>query len=261
MRFQSADEFRIALQGGTVEVTAPEPSNPRKTWFAGFHGMLPGVPPRFADVHISRRAAMMALAPAVLAAGLFAVRLTPTLRRAPAIPAYAGGPEIARTPTEQPAAAVPPPVPEAPSVAATQPVESPAPEAPISNVSLRPKPTAKTLRRATQTQPDTSLRITGGESHPMAAMPAPRRETGPILDTPEPVSRGTTSVEPPAAPAPEMALQDTAASPPEAAVASQAASQANPPATGNRFVRALGKVNPFRKLKKNDAVKEQLKKD
>jgi hypothetical protein len=42
---------------------------------------------------------------------------------------------------------------------------------------------------------------------------------------------------------------------------SQDAAPPKPPSTGNRFIRALGKVNPFRKSAKPDASKTPLKKD
>jgi hypothetical protein len=41
----------------------------------------------------------------------------------------------------------------------------------------------------------------------------------------------------------------------------QEATPPKPPNTGNRFIRALGKVNPFRKTAKPEASKTPLKKD
>ena len=60
----------------------------------------------------------------------------------------------------------------------------------------------------------------------------------------------------------ETAIPILAARPVEPGLTPNEAAPANPEDGGNRFVRALGKVNPFRKLlKKKDTAKDEIKQD
>jgi len=205
MRFQSADEFRTALQRGTMPIAAsPKPS----------------------PVKVSRGAILMALVPAVLAASFFAGRHFPAKRTPLPLPT-------------RPVLAIPsPPVlePAVVAAAAAAPVEVPAPPP--------AKPPARTPRKIAQAQPNTALRITGGEPLPAAPTPAPREAAAPenAVETPEPP-------------------QPAAAAPSEPPAALSATPVSPPDSSGNRLVRALGKVNPFRRTKKPDPLKNQLKKD
>ena len=191
-----------------------------------------------------------------MTAGFFAVRFLPSAKRGhstqnnPVVGATSGNdagrpsPVVAAQ-TEPVAPAVAPPTPAS---------EAPAAEAATVTAPPLAKSAAGTTRRAVQRQPDTALRITGGESHPAAPLPPSRRESAQVLEPidspksnavaasesepPEPVTAGTPSL-------PAAALPET---PP-----------ASPPNVGSRLIRALGKVNPLRLVKKNDSAKNQLK--
>jgi len=85
---------------------------------------------------------------------------------------------------------------------------------------LRPRPT----RRAAKPPQNAAIRITGGEPTVAAAKPEPAEL---LPDTP-PVPN-------------EVAPPDDAALPD--------AAPAKPPSRGNRLMKALGKINPFRNTK------------
>ena len=91
-------------------------------------------------------------------------------------------------------------------------------------------------------------------------MPAPIPVLRRDVETPEAFVAKADSVEA----AQAEGLPAAAGSDPEPATTSQEAAPQKPQNTGNRFVRALGKLNPFRKGTKQDAgeaVKTPLKKD
>jgi hypothetical protein len=88
------------------------------------------------------------------------------------------------------------------------------------------------------------VRVTGGEREP-APMPAPVARFRPLAEAPEPSVAKTDSV---AAPVETASPVVPAPAPQSAAALPDAASQKAQ--NGNRFVRALGKVNPFRKRTK-----------
>ena len=75
MRFQSADEFRLALQS-VAEGADPvvEPSSPPET----VHATEAQVPARRRGLPVSRAAVLMALVPTALVAGFYAIRYFPT---------------------------------------------------------------------------------------------------------------------------------------------------------------------------------------
>jgi hypothetical protein len=96
------------------------------------------------------------------------------------------------------------------------------------------------MRQASQTDPRFALRVTGGEREP-----APVARFRPIAEAPEPlVARTETVAAPVTEPVPAVSapvLPLTAAPPENAPQKAQ---------NGNRFVKALGKVNPFHKRPK-----------
>jgi hypothetical protein len=87
------------------------------------------------------------------------------------------------------------------------------------------------------------------------------------MPAPGPAHRWSAAVSEPAVPvtaqpAESPAILSIAPEPPP--TTAQEAAPVKPPASGNRFVRALGKVNPFRRATKHDAgnsLKTPLKKD
>ena len=200
MRFHSADEFRLALENCVVAPT-------KKAGLA------------------SRKLVLMALAPAVVVAGMYAA-LSPrvVVRHRPVKASVA----VVNREAERPVPAIVAPV-EAPAA----PVETPVVLPPVkSGLAAR--------RRAAPRAQSTALRIVGGETVPSAAPPASAH----IMEAPEPAAHSASPDAPPA-------VIDPAAT-------SQA--PANPQNGGNRLVRALGKVNPFRKRTKADSSKEDVKK-
>jgi hypothetical protein len=111
------------------------------------------------------------------------------------------------------------------------------------------------MGRASQPDPRFAIRVTGGEREPVAVTPPPRTHFRPIAEAPEPS-------------APKMDTADAAIAAlgidPESPIAPPGAAPEKPQNGGNRFVKALGKVNPFRRRPKHYAVegaKTSLKKD
>jgi serine/threonine-protein kinase len=296
LRFQSANEFRMALDNAMASarsVAAPIMPEPVAhlpntnlpiahlpitylpiTHLPTMH--LPGpIPPQKAwGVTISEltsrllgyrptRAALVGWVVVVgLVAGFCMTRLFPPTPRARA---------AERTPT---AATVSQPVPhyEAPRAepVAAAPVEPPAPlvvrptppEVPAATV----KPLVRVHRREAlpatrppnQPDPRFALRVTGGEREPAAATPAPGTRLRQIAEAPEPSATKVDSVEAKEAAAVPLGID------PGSPVAPQAAAPEKPQNGGNRFVKALGKVNPFRKRSKRDTAEgaaTSLKKD
>ncbi|MCU1233511.1 MAG: serine/threonine protein kinase [Candidatus Solibacter sp.] len=236
MRFQSADEFRLALQ----DAVAP----PR-------HAIVLETPARAADVkmtpvgwlrdfHPSRAAVAMVLVPVALVAGF--VRLMPQAKpvHAPAIPPAA---MPAPRPTPLPLATVEPTAP--PPAEVVKPVEATPPRT----------QTAKSARRASA-QPNFGIRITGGD-------PAPAPVAAAVVK-PEPSREVATAPEAPVVESAKAADETSVAPPPDPDAHS--AEEAAPPkasTVGSRLVRALGKVNPFHKggAKPATPSKTPLRKD
>ena len=111
------------------------------------------------------------------------------------------------------------------------------------------------MGRASQPDPRCAIRVTGGEREPATVTPLPRAHFRPIAEAPEPS-------------APKMDTADAAIAAigidPESPIAPPGAAPEKPQNGGNRFVKALGKVNPFRRRPKQYAVegaKTSLKKD
>jgi eukaryotic-like serine/threonine-protein kinase len=241
MRFQTADEFRLALQSVApgerpiaVPLSPPEAENVPIP--------LPIPIPRTRGFHPSRAVILMALLPTVMLAGFYAARLFPAVAHA-------------RTTEGKPRAThdearVAPPVParvepEAPARIAPAPLAAPAEaEKAAAEAHPRARLPVKAVRRAGKSEPSHAIRVTGGEVLPAAAISAP---------SPTPVR----TVEVPEPPAPKKdSVVDAAAAESETDLAVTTTPQEAAPAKsqngGNWFTRALGKVNPFRKGAKHD---------
>jgi serine/threonine-protein kinase len=249
LRFQSADEFRLALQSVSAGADPiVEPSSPPET----VRDTETQVPARRRELRISRAAALMALVPAGLIAGFF------TIRHFPAAAPRAN----AATIVKHDAAPVAPPVaarvePEAPPVVAPAPDVPVVPEKPARRVRPRARASASSMRRAGKPE-HTAIRVTGGELQPPVPAPMPllRRD----VEMPEALVSKTDSQEA----AQGEGSPAAAGSDNESTTPSQEVAPLKPQNTGNRFIRAIGKLNPFRKGTKQEAgeaVKTPLKKD
>jgi serine/threonine-protein kinase len=264
-RFQSADEFRVALENAVKTarpVVVPLPPTPRPA---------PAGPllARFQGLRISRAEMLMAAAPIALVAGIGAILLHPKAVRvkAPvaahktAAPPQAAAPSIELTsvPAIETVATSPAPHPDTP-------VPAPAPAGAIS-VPIRATPAppvAATPRRqpvAAKPERSFAIRVSGGEVEPASptasgnssaaathsatvSLPSPpKTDATAIPEAPAvgPVPTATPAVDMPQDPAP-----------------------IKPQKPGNRLVRALGRINPFHKDKKDettDSSKPPAKKD
>jgi serine/threonine protein kinase len=267
MRFLSADEFRLALLDFAIGArTMPAPSRLRKSWRATFQPSTS----RLRGIRSLREAMLLALVPTVLAAGFYAVRILPALTPGPALTrgqvteSKLRAAAISKRDADRSSPAVTAGVePQAPGGIAPTPTEVvAAPELPVareeSTATARPRvqPPPKAMRRASQTERSTAIRVSSRESQPTVAMPMPRPDPPQAVKVPEPAVPESNSVE-----GPEAESTPTAAPTSELETTSQEAAPANPQGAGNRFVRALGKVNPFRRRMKHDAAKSPLKQD
>jgi serine/threonine-protein kinase len=177
-----------------------------------------------------RKIAAMTVAPLAFVAGFTAVALTHTPRMKP-VPAPAPA-RVATAPAPAPAAA-PDPAP-APDI-----VPPDAPAGPTSEP-VRPARRVAAAKPAPAARPSYPIRISGGE-----VQSATVGGTGAIRTTTAPAPAGavTTLPEPPQ---PERVVAPPAA---DALPAAAADTPPAPPKPGNRVVRALGKINPFKKKK------------
>jgi eukaryotic-like serine/threonine-protein kinase len=254
MRFQSADEFRLALQNvaaGARPVVVP--SSPRKTW----HATLPRLTSRLRGIHPAHAAMLMVLVPAALVAGFYTIRFFPAAAR---MRATESKPRAAAVSPREAAPASPAVVarvePEAPGAVPAPPPEVPA-ETEKPAASARPR--TPSTQRAGKPERSYAVRVTGEELPPAKTMPAPSPALRQPVEAPEPLVSMTDSVE-----APEAEARPAVSTAPELATTSQEAGPAKPQNAGNRFVRALGKLNPFRRGTKYDAgeaAKTPLRKD
>jgi serine/threonine-protein kinase len=249
-RFQSAHEFRQAMEHAMEHVAeraaanARPVSTPRIAWSAGI-AELTG---RLRRYRPSRLAMVSWVVAGGLLAGFYTTRLFPAAARARVAeraPRPAAVPQ-AQPQSDAPAEPVPAaqvasaPVVAAPTVVAPAATQDPAAPRPRRRV---PVP-APVLRRAGQGDPRFALRVTGEEREPAAALSPPVTHFRPLAEAPEPF---VPKPEPVAAPVAEQPAVSATA--PQPAATSEAASQKTP--NGNRFVRALGKVNPFHKRTKH----------
>jgi serine/threonine-protein kinase len=232
MRFQSADEFRLALQN-LVAATPPVevPSRPRYEWRAA----LPRIPSPLPGLRSWRAAMLMAMVPATLVAGFYTIRFFPPPAHVRAmepkpLAAHASPYDVAAP------APVPPPV--------ASPVE---PQAPLVVPSMPPEAAPETGKLAKSSRPRAQFRLPpASKPEPSYAIRVTGEEAPPPTKTPEPLPLKTDSAE-----APVVTPQPPAFPPaPELPAPTQDTALAKPRNTGNRFVRAFGKVNPFRKATK-----------
>lgn len=170
-----------------------------------------------------RVAVFAALVPAALAAGYYtggkikeAQAPAPVPRKVVVAPAP--------IPKETPPVVAPPPT---VVVEPAEPAPAPAPE----------HRAVKPVQRAARKERDTALRVTGQESQTAA--------TAPAVHAPEPELSKPVFVEAPETPLPVAEKREEPPAP----------TATDPQSTGNRLVRALGKVNPFRKRTKPDTKK------
>jgi serine/threonine-protein kinase len=231
-RFTSADDFRLALQDVAAAINPVEaPLIPLPETLAALPAAAP--PPR--GLPSWRAAMLMALVPASLVAGFYAIRFLPSPAR---VQASERKPPATRSTQFNVAAPAPPAValpvqPEVPVVAPPTPPQS-APETAKPAKSAHPRTQLHSSAVRTSTPPpDNTIRVTGQEVQPVQLIPVP--------ETAQPLPQKTDFVEAPQAPPQELLpVPEPAATPRETA-------PAKPQNTGNRFVRALGKVNPFAK--------------
>jgi hypothetical protein len=242
MRFQSAAEFGLALLNvvAVAPVVLEVPSLP-----VALPIPLPLQPSPMRRRRPLRVAMLTAAAFATLATGLYAIRSLPVTahtrvaeKKAPAAVAQQPVTPVAAAPAQpQAPAMVPPPPPETP-------VETAKPAA-----VLRPRaPLSAPARRANKPEKSSAIRVSGADLQP-AAIPPPHPPAAvhlseapePSLQPADPVEESGTVTLPAASEVVPGLTMPQEATPPK------------PPASGNRFIRALGKVNPFRKAAKPDA--------
>ena len=252
MRFQTADEFRLALQsavpGGrpaAVPVSAPEAENVAIV----LPIPAPTPIPRTRGFHPSRAVILLALLPTVMLAGFYAMRLLPAVAHARATEGKPRAGAISR-PDEARVAPVPVPVrvePEAPVTVPTAPVAAPAEvEKPAAEARPRARVPAKVVRRAGKSEASPAIRVTGGELLPAAAIAAPSPTPARTVEVPEPPL-------PKKDPVVDAAAANVGAgSALDLTTGSADVAPAKSSNGGNWFKRTLGKVNPFRKGAKHD---------
>jgi serine/threonine-protein kinase len=298
MRFQSAGEFRLALQNAaavmravgapmmpqpiapqpsTHEINAhlpialppiahlptaqlPRPIAPQRAWSA----VVPELSWRLRGYRPSRAAMVAWVMAGGLLAGFFATRLFPPAARersAERVPRAAAVSHFDAPRVEPVAAALA--APAAPIVVPPAAVPPTPPEAPPGTV----KPAIRARRRAplatltvgrNQPDPRFAIRVTGGEREPAAVTPPPSARFRPLAEAPEPSAPKVEPVE-----AREAAIAAIGMDP-ESPIAPPGVAPERPQNAGNRFVKALGKVNPFRRRPKHytaESAETSLKKD
>jgi eukaryotic-like serine/threonine-protein kinase len=239
LRFASAEEFRKALResmsGGLPEAapgSRPYWRGPLPQWL----GLQAPISPR--------TAVLMTLAPTAMVACFYtfrnlpepvraAERTPPAIAQQYALPVFL--PVTAPPGLQMPAADLPAPAP-APAAkvqkedAEAAPAETPKRAAP----GVQRRARVPEIRQVAKAERASAIRVTGGEMHPAGA-------AAPGVTLPRPVeTAGALALK--AEPEEEME-----AAPAEVAAPGPEAVPEKPQRQGNRLVRALGKVNPFRK--------------
>ena len=234
MRFQSAAEFRQALQRFALDTrTAPEPPGPRKARkkiFARLPVQLPANWP-------AREFQVIALAP-ILLVGFYAVKLVPYAGRGRSAELVSSGVRNPSAPLQSDAGPQPPAAAESAKV---DPL--PASKDPTAIVNPPAASPAAGVRHNRQKK----------EPEATAAAPAPTRNTALLLEPPKADERRPVL----AATPPELPIRADDGVPQPVAPDVTAEN----PETGNRFLKALGKVNPFRRWTKRDAAKSERRPD
>jgi serine/threonine-protein kinase len=244
-RFQSAGEFRLALEAAVERMRSSgaaansEPASRRiKRYAARAATFRPAL--RLGRVRTSRAAILLVLASAALAAVFCTVLLWPKAERV-AVQEHVLRDAVASKPA---------PVTEP---APPQVVDVVGPEFPLEAAKPAPRPAASSARSARRSgKPDQSLaaRVSGRVVEPPAAMPPPNEPPGVPAAPPETPALKPNEAEAPETPPVSVASKTSA----ELEDAAQTHEEAKPPKAGNRFIRALGKLNPFRKGAKNDSA-------
>jgi hypothetical protein len=263
MRFRSADEFREALQNFAVGAgMSPERSHAFRT----FQPTFPRLTPRLRRMRPSRKAILLALVPVVLEAGFCAIRFLPVAARGQVAEKTLRGAAISKRDTVRSSPAVTASIePQTPAVAASAAIEVPALPATIAEPAVIPyhrvHSRPKGMRRASQTEPNTPIQMSAGESHPATALAIPRQDAPQTAKAPELAVTNMNSVEAPETETAQEETPSTVARPTELTTSIQEVAPVTPHSAGNRFVRALDKMNPFRRRMKRDAAKAPLKQD
>jgi hypothetical protein len=111
---------------------------------------------------------------------------------------------------------------------------------------LRPRASfSAPVRRPNKSEKSYAIRVSGADLQPAAIPPSHPPAAVHLSEAPEPSLQTSDPVEEPGT----LTLPAASETVP-GLTAPQEAPPPKPPATGNRFIRALGKVNPFRKASK-----------
>jgi len=241
-RFQSADEFRIALEAAIAGMrptdAAPEIKPAHKPIRRHSVRASDFNPSSRRDRFLPSRTAMaLVLASAALVAVVCTVVLWPQATRVAAVERVS--PDTVSTPA--PVTAPPfvtSPAPPAPTVAVQ------APEVQMEAAKPAPRSVAPSTASIQQAGKRTFADRDTGRA---ADLPSPTPPMKPPPRAPEPATKADV---PEAYATPPVAAASNTSAEPEAVT--QTPEEAKPQKTGNRFIRVLGKLNPFRKGKKND---------
>lgn len=260
-RFQSAAEFRQSLEdafhvrvpAATTQAAAqPQPKQQKAVPPPAAGRLSPGGWPRMI---LSHPVLLVAAVPALMFAALCSVRMFPKAKHASAAVArpVQSQPVPAADHESQPAAT---PLIVEPKVA-SDPILLPAEPVQPRKARRAVRPDTAQSSAAPKSEPAYALRVTGAEVAP-APSPAAPRAASPIA-TAEHRTAAPDPMEPPLVPAPVVVAPAPADLP-----ALPEPEQAKPEKPSNRFVRALGKINPFKKGAKEeptDSSKPLVKKD
>lgn len=232
-RFQTADEFRLALQHIDSE-PGTAPSTPRK----------------------SGKTMLVALALFVSVAGVCAARFFQAAAGAHVREDKPRAAATSKRDADRPLPRAAQVEPRSLAVAAPTPTEAQAaPQSPAAiaespgTVSRRAPSHSKPPRRDSDSAPSTAIRVTG-EPQTVEPVPAPKRNPRQAVDPSALAASNTNSTE-----APETKAPPSAAKTSESRTTSLAPAPAKPQNAGNWLLRTLNKVNPFRKKTTQDAAK------
>lgn len=257
-RFQSADEFHRAVEAAvgrmapSAVTAASRPvsarTKPHPARFAAFRPALSWVGGR-----TSRARVLLVVAPTAIMALFFALGSRPKAERVTA-PAPVPRETVLSQPETVPPAAVaavekPAAEPVPPAVAAA--VDKP--EVPVVAAKPAPRPAVSFPRSASRTRKSEQTVATparGVVVEPPGATPPPNppvREPVTATETIAPKPEVVEAAATPLVPAEARTLTEREAS-------TETSEEGKPQKTGHRFVRALGKLNPFHKRAKNDSA-------
>lgn len=249
-RFQSAGGFRLALEAAVGRMrpsgaaSSCKPASKRIKRHAA-HAAAFRLASRLGRVRTSRAAILLVLASAALLALVCTVLLWPKGAR---VAAQVHVPRDTVVSQPVPVTAPPAPEPQPPDAVAVEGM----PEAPVEAAKPAPRSavsSARSTRRPSKPDQSLSNRVTDGVLEPPATMPPPSPHATPALQPDEAKAPETSPV--------RAASRNSA----EPEAATQTPEEAKPQKTGNRFIRALSRLNPFRKGTKNEPAGPSAKKD